>query len=360
VTKVLFVAPFGALGGSEMFLARVAQGLSESVEARALLLGPGPLEGRLADAGVPVDVEPMLGKGGLLRFPRAARAWARRLEGEGIEVIHANQAKAALFAIPLARRLGVPVLWMKHDHFFDGRLSRWLARRCDRVVVVSTAMAAQFTGDLSRRVSVVYPGVRIPGEAAQEPTGQVISMAGRLDPLKDFGAVIRATRLLRDRGFEAEVDLAGTVDRVRTEHAGELDALVAELGLGDHVRIAATDDMDAHYRRARVFVLPSPPKPGGLPSEGAPTVLMEAMAHGTAVAAARQPGTEEVMGDVGVLLDDLSPEGWADALEPFLADSAMAARVGQEGRERAVERFSMTHTVAQLEALYGQLGARAS
>jgi len=340
-----------------MFLVRVAEGLSEPYEGRALLLGPGPLEHMLAEAGMPVDVEPMLGKAGILRFPRAARAWARRLEGEGIDVIHANQAKAALFAIPLARRLGVPVLWMKHDHFFDGRLSRWLARRCDRVAVVSRAMAAQFTGALAERVSVVYPGVRMPPDAPPQRTGQVIAMAGRMDPLKDFGAVIRATRLLRDRGLDAELALAGTVDRVHPEHAAELDALVARLGLDEHVTIAATDDMGGHYRRARVFVLPSPPKPGGLPSEGAPTVLMEAMGHGTAVAAARQPGTEEVLGDVGVLVDDLSPEGWANALEPFLADPEMAERVGRQGRERAMERFSMAHTVAQLEDLYGRMAA---
>ena len=215
-----------------MFLVRVAQGLSEPYEGRALLLGPGPLEGMLAEAGMPVDVEPMLGKAGILRFPRAARAWARRLEGEGIDVVHANQAKAALFAVPLARRLGVPVLWMKHDHFFDGRLSRWLARRCDRVVVVSRAMAAQFTGALAERVSVIYPGVRMPPSAPSHPTGQVIAMAGRLDPLKDFGAVIRATRLLRDRGHDAELRLAGTVDRVHPEHAAELDGAGVGAGPG--------------------------------------------------------------------------------------------------------------------------------
>ena len=86
-------------------------------------------------------------------------------------------------------------------------------------------------------------------------------------------------------------------------------------------------------------------------------MLMEAMGHGAAVAAARQPGTEEVMGDVGVLVDDLSPEGWADALEPFLADPEMAQRVGRQGRERAMERFSMAHTVAQLQDLYGRMAA---
>ena len=76
------------------------------------------------------------------------------------------------------------------------------------------------------------------------------------------------------------------------------------------------------------------------------------------MAGARQPGVAEVMGDVGTLVDDLSPQGWADALEPYLADPEMAARVGAAGRVRAEERFGMERTVARLEELYAELAAR--
>ncbi len=356
--RILFVAPFGEHGGSEMFLVRVAEGLSEPFEGRALLLGHGPLEGMLADAGMPVDVEALPGKAGMLRFPRAGRAWARRLEGEGIDVVHANQAKAALFAIPLARRLGVPILWMKHDHFFDGRVSRWLARRCDRVAVVSRAMAAQFTGALADRVSVVYPGVRMPAEAPPHATGPVIAMAGRMDPLKDFGAVIRATALLRDRGHDAQLRLAGTVDRVHPGHAAELDALVTKLGLDDHVAIAATDDMGGHYRRARVFVLPSPPKAGRPAQRGCADGADGG--HGPRGGRGRRPPARDRGGAWATWAcwsTTCHPRGGPNALEPFLADPEMAQRVGRQGRERAMERFSMAHTVAQLQDLYGRMAA---
>jgi len=353
--RPLFVAPFGEYGGSEMVLLRVVEDLDESFAGRALLLGPGPLETMLAEAGLGVDVEPMLGKAGLVRFPAAAAAWARRLADERIDLIHANQAKAAIFATFLARRLGLPLLWMKHDHFFDGRVARAIGRRCDHVVCVSHVMAAQFMDEMPDRVSVVYPGVRMPPPPRPRTTEPLIATVGRLDPLKAFGSVIRAVRILRERGHDAKGRLAGPVDRVYPEHAAELHALVAELGLGDHVTIGFVEDIDEHYRSARVLVLSSPPKPGGLPSEGAPTVLMEAMAHGTAVAAARQPGTEEVMGEVGTLVDDLSPQGWANALEPYLADPELAARVGREGRLRAEQRFTMSRTVEQLEQLYERL-----
>ncbi len=358
MTNVLFIAPFGEYGGSEMVLLRVVEDLDDSFAGRALLLGAGELDEMLEAAGVHTDVEPMLGKQGLLRFPRAVSRWAERLAGERIDVIHANQAKAAIFGAGLARRLDVPLLWMKHDHIFDGRFARAIGRRCDQIVCVSEVMAAQFRPDMDERVTVVYPGVRLPPPPEPRETDQVIATVGRLDPAKGFDSIIRATAILRERGYDAKARLAGPIDRIYPEHAGELEALVAELGLSEHITIGFVDDLDEHYRTARVLVLPSPPKPGGLPSEGAPTVLMEAMAHATAVAGARQPGVAEVMGDVGTLVDDLSPDGWADALEPYLADPAMAARVGAAGRERAEERFGMDRTVARLEELYSGLAER--
>lgn len=356
--SVLFLAPFGEIGGSEMVLLRVMEDLDPEIRARAVLLGPGALEGMLTKAGIEVSVEPMPGKQGVLRIPSAAKRWSERLAGEGVHVIHANQAKAALFGIPLARRLNVPLLWMKHDHFSDGRAARQIAGRCDHVVCVSEAMARQFRGELANRVSVIYPGVRMPPPPSPRLTEPVIATVGRLDPLKGFDAIIRATRVLRDRGYDARARLAGPVDRVYPHHAEELHDIVRDLGLTEHVTIGFVDDLDAHYRDARVLVLSSPPKAGGLPSEGAPTVLMEAMSHATAVAAARQPGTEEVMGDVGTLVTDLSPEGWADALEPYLASPELAVETGRQGRHWAEERFSMSHTVSQLEGLYAQLAER--
>jgi glycosyltransferase involved in cell wall biosynthesis len=98
-------------------------------------------------------------------------------------------------------------------------------------------------------------------------------------------------------------------------------------GLNEHVTIGFVE-LDDHSRHARVVVTLSPPEEAKLPSEGVPTVLMEAMAQGAAVLAARQPGIEEVVGDVGTLVDDPSPEGWADASGPCFEDAALAAWVG--------------------------------
>lgn len=338
-----------------MVLARLLEQLDDRFEPRVLLLGDGGFAQTLRDAGVPVVVESLPGKRGLLGFPRAlGRAW-RRYRRQDVVVIHANGTKAALFAVPLARLLRVPVLWMKHDHFFDGFVSRRLGALCDRVVCVSEAMAAQFQPSVRARTTVAYPGVRLPPPVELKDTEPLIACVGRLDPLKGFDDLLRATRLLRERGVDARIRVAGPVDRIHPEHAAELERLVGELGLSEHAEVGWIDDLDDLYRRCRVQAMASRPPAPGKPSEGAPTVLMEAMAHSRPVVAPGEAGMVEVMGDAGTPVVDVTPEGLADALEPYLRDEALAAEVGRRGRARAERLFSVDRTVETLEGLYDDL-----
>jgi len=354
--RPLLVAPYGQHGGSEMVMLRMLDRFDERIQAQALLLGGGTFAEMLRERGIPVDVEDMPGKQGVLRFPGALLRARRHFRGAGISLIHANGTKAVLFAIPLSRLIGVPLLWMKHDHFWDGRVSRLLARFCARLVCVSEGMAAQFPPQVRARTVVAYPGVRIPDEPPDvRQTEPLIVCVGRLDPSKGFYDVIRATRILRDRGVDARLRVAGPVDRIHTGHAAELEQLVVDLELSDVAEVGWADDLDELYRRARVVAMASRPDVPGKPSEGAPTVLMEAMANRRPVVAPREGGMAEVMGPVGTLVDDLTPEGLADALEPYLRDVELAAAVGAEGRERATECFSMERTVQTLETVYAEM-----
>jgi glycosyltransferase involved in cell wall biosynthesis len=354
--RPLFIDPFGSLGGAELVTLRLAAGLDERFEPRALLLTPGPLADRLRNAGVPTGVEPLPGKQGLLRMPAVAHRQARALRDEGISFIHANQAKAAILGAMLAPRLGVPLLWMKHDHVFDGRPSLALASRCDRVVCVSAAMAAQFGPRLGERVRVAYPGVRMPADVAPLPERPTVVSVGRLDPAKGLVELLEAAALLVERGLDLHVTIAGGPDRVFPAHAAELPELASRLGLAERVRFPGwVDDLDELYAGAGVVALTSRVRPNGAPSEGAPTVMMEGMAHGRPVVAPREGGIAEVVGDAGVLVDDRTGRGFADALEPFLRDRALSEQVGRRGRERADRLFSSERTLETMTGIYVEL-----
>jgi glycosyltransferase involved in cell wall biosynthesis len=354
--KVLYVLPFAQPGGAESMVLRLLRSLAGSVEASAVLLDDGQFAQTLRGEGVAVDVVAMPGKQGVLRFPGAARAAARR-HGD-VDLIHANGTKGALFGILLARRLGVPLVWLKPDHFFDGRVARAIARRCDHVVCVSEAMAAQFGPALADRVSVAYPGVTLPERAAPIGDEPLIVCAGRLDPLKGFDDLIRAVAVLRDRGIEARLRICGPTDRMHAGYERELRDLIAGLGLEQRAEVLGwVEDYDELINAGRLLATASKPPAPGKPSEAAPTVLMDAMARGRPVVAQREAGTAEVVGDAGTLVDAPTPERLADALAPYLTDAALAAEVGQRGRGRVERLFDQRITAERFGAVYARVSA---
>jgi glycosyltransferase involved in cell wall biosynthesis len=336
------------MGGSENVLVNILSRLDERFAPRVLVMEDGPLADRVAAVGVPVAVEHLPGRAGVLRFPRTARRFRRRPD-----VIHANGGKAAVLALPVARRLRTPLVWMKHDHMYDGLPSRLLAAGCDHVICVSYAMARQFGGP-GPRVSVIYPGVSLRDLGDVARTEPLVVSVGRLDPFKGFDELLRAGALLRAQGTEVDVRIAGPRDRVHPENEDRLRALADELGFGAE-NVGWVDDLDALYARARVVALASRPRGDGAPGEGAPLVLMEAMAAGRPVVGTAQPGIAEVVGDAGALVQRPVARELAEAIRPFLADPQLAARLGERARARVAERMTLERTVADLSALYLRL-----
>jgi glycosyltransferase involved in cell wall biosynthesis len=354
--KVLYVLPFAQPGGAEGMVLRLLRSLSDSVEASAVLLDDGPFAQTLRDAGVDVDVVALPGKQGILRFPAAARAAAKR--HRDVDLIHANGTKGALFGVLLARRLRVPLVWLKPDHFFDGRVARAIARRCDRVVCVSEAMTAQFGPGLADRVSVAYPGVTPPEQTAPVGDAATVVCAGRLDPLKGFDDLIRAVGVLRDRGVDARIRICGPADRMHPGYEQGLRDLIAELGLERHAEVLGwVEDYDDFIASGRVLATASKPPAPGKPSEAAPTVLMDAMARARPVVAQREAGTAEVVGDAGTLVEAPNAERLADALEPYLTDAGLATATGLRGRERVERLFAQRITAERFAAVYAGVSA---
>jgi glycosyltransferase involved in cell wall biosynthesis len=350
--ELLFIAPYGGLGGSENVLVNVLERLDrERLHPRVLILEEGPLANRVEGLGIPVDVQHLPGKQGVLKFPKAARH-----PKHPVDVIHANGGKAAVYGLPVARRLNAPLVWMKHDHSYDGRLSHLLASRCAHVVCVSHAMARQF-GDIKERVSVVYPGVTLRDLKPVERTAPTIASVGRLDPFKGFDELLKAAAQLRAEGLPVEIRVAGPQDRVHTEIEAQLKQLAEDLGIGAQ-QVGWADDLDEVYENARVVALASKPKGNGAPGEGAPLVLMEAMGAGRPVVGTDQPGIAEVIDDCGSLVKPPDAAHLANALRPYLEDPALAARTGARGRARVEAHMTLDRTVADLSALYERLARK--
>jgi glycosyltransferase involved in cell wall biosynthesis len=137
--------------------------------------------------------------------------------------------------------------------------------------------------------------------------------------------------------------------------AGSLDAtraLAGDLGILPRIRFAGLrTDVPDFLRAADLFVHPSH-------QEGFSNAILEAMAAGLPVVACDVGGNPEAVvdGETGRLVPPRNPERLAAAMAELLGDEGKRRTMGEAGKRRAEERFSLGRMVAEVEAMYESLG----
>ena len=175
-----------------------------------------------------------------------------------------------------------------------------------------------------------------------------IGYAGGLLPEKGVDLLLRACAGLQD---DWRLDLAGS--------GGEEDALLrlaGELGVAGRVHLVgrmSSTEMPTFYRQLDALALPSRTTPAWKEQFG--RVLIEAMACAVPVIGSNSGEIPHVIGDAGLVF----PEGNVDALRAhlqlLLCDPALRTRLGQAGRARALERYTMARIAEETVALYRRL-----
>jgi glycosyltransferase involved in cell wall biosynthesis len=95
-------------------------------------------------------------------------------------------------------------------------------------------------------------------------------------------------------------------------------------------------------------------------NEGTPVALIEAQAAGLAVVSTRVGGTPTAVidGETGWLIEPNDVEGFVSRVAALLQDPDARARMGAEGRRRALERFALAGLVDRIDDLYRGLYER--
>jgi glycosyltransferase involved in cell wall biosynthesis len=91
--------------------------------------------------------------------------------------------------------------------------------------------------------------------------------------------------------------------------------------------------------------------------EGFGLVLLEAMAAGRPIVASRVATIPEVVvdGETGLLVPPGDPVALAEALAELAHDAGRARQLGEAGRQRLRQRFSIEKMVGDTELLYREL-----
>lgn len=295
----------------------------------ALGLGGGALRGR-AWAGAPLAV--------------ASLAWAMRaLDPCDVVVSHFVLPCGVLAGL---RRRGRPHLAVAHgtDGWLLARapatLQAMALRGVDVLWCTHAALRDRLTLPPALRTVVrpmgwsELPALRVPSDTLR------LLVLSRLVPLKRVHLAVDALRILRARGRDVTLTVAGD--------GPERASLAARAGEGVHL-LGAVDPSARGALFAHADVLLHTAGPVGGRTEGAPVAVLEAMGHGLAVVACDTGGLRDLTGDTAVLLaNDSSPEALADAVDRLTA--AARADMARRARERALP-WRWDATAAWVEGL---------
>ena len=218
--------------------------------------------------------------------------------------------------------------------------------KATRVVVTTPSMKSYVEkghGIDPKKVSVIpnYVDVELLSPSPDNANdGRTICFVGRLTKEKNVGALIEAISgtnlrllIIGDGPLRQELETKATRQSSDVQFVGP---------------VTYTEVPD-YLRQSTLFVLPSL-------WEGHPKALIEAMACGVPVIGANSPGIRELVAhkDTGYLCDT-SPQGIRDAITSVLGDQAIRNRLASNGREFAVESFSLDRVVDMELELYSSL-----
>jgi glycosyltransferase involved in cell wall biosynthesis len=270
--------------------------------------------------------------------------------------------------------VGVPiVIHTYHGHVFHGYFSpaktgffltveRWLARHTDRLLTVSASLRRELL-DLGigspERFTVIPLGLELDrflncedvrgqlrAELGVNPETLLVGIVARLVPIKRHTCFLEAAAAVARRYPQCQFLLVGDgEERVELEH------LCSRLALNGRVRFLGwRRDLERIYADVDLVVLTSA-------NEGSPVSVIEAMASGKPVVAARVGGVPDLVEDgvTGLLVPPENPAAVAEAIGALLADARRRQTFGQAGRKRVYPAFSAERLLDDMDRLYTEL-----
>ncbi len=209
--------------------------------------------------------------------------------------------------------------------------TRWAALRCPLLIAPSDSTRK----DLIELYHVAPERVRVVPLGGGEQAERVTAPAKTLAELGlDGPFVLQVGRIETRKNQSAALAAVERLNGVTLVVAGpESDAALSQrLRASPRCRVLGRVDqptLELLYRRARTVVVPSLYEGFGLP-------VLEAMARGQVVVAARASSLPEVGGDAAIYVDDPNdPAELAAALETAIGNRAVRARLVRAARKQA-------------------------
>lgn len=262
------------------------------------------------------------------------------------DIVHAHMTAAEVGAATALRASRVPLVATRHfarsrgSNPISALTGRVVARRLAGQIAISRYVADHADGSST----VIHPGVANSSSSPVDTTtSHVVLVAQRLEPEKrtDLAVTAFAEAQLVGQGWRLEIAGDGSLRR-------QTEELAARLGLTGHVRfLGHRSDIATLMRSSAILLAPCP-------VEGLGLTVLEAMAEGLPVVAARAGGHLETVGRArhAALFDPNDGAEAASLLGHLAADKSLRTAYGAELREIQEQEFTVTGQAQRTIAFY--------
>ena len=192
-------------------------------------------------------------------------------------------------------------------------------------------------------IRMIYNGIR-PVETFDNETRliPIITLVGRLEPIKGHRHMIEITRRLAEyfsENFEVRFVGSGSLESILKKNVAEYDVPIRFSGY--------VSNIGEIYETSDIVVNTSD-------SEALSYAALEAMMHKKPVVAFDIPGINEVIenGKTGFLVEYENYDQFAKYLLQLLKDSSLRRSMGELGRKRVIDKFTLREMIYEIEALY--------
>lgn len=366
----IFKLSFSA--GSETFVSEQARNLSRYSPFFIIGNLTGPFD--FPHASLCKDGRGRLRKD-IFFLTRSGSVFRRYPEIKTVKLLHAHFGMDGVYALELARDLGIPLVTTFHGYDITTNPSRFLRTRGivdkhyyfglkrlrnegDRFIAVSRFIEDRLLkeGFPRDRVFQLYIGVDterfIPG--MRKPEKRTILCVGRHAEKKGIDVLLKA--FARIQGKHKDIRLiqigAGPL-------TGELVTLAKQLGIDRSTVFLGAQPSGrvlAFMQSSEIFCLPSRTASSG-DSEALGIVFNEASSCGLPVVSTNHGGIPEVVidGETGFLVPEGDSHSLAEKLDLLLTDKGLREAMGRTGRQLVCDSFDIRKQTAKLESMYDEM-----
>lgn len=379
------------IGGAESSLLTILGKVKQAAHIPVVLCpSMGPLVERLKGLGVrtvPFDFQPFLrtqflaelrnnprGAMGLVsNFLKSQTYLFHQLIKEKPTLIHANSWVIGQYCADVINLLNIPSLCHVRDvpSLDCGNMKMTTEtiqpiKKFSRIIAISEFTRRRLIelGIDESKIATIYNGVdldvfdpsvsnrkKIRSEWQVSEDITVVTMLGQICNRKNQLGLLKAAQILKHSNKKFVVILVGPEFDERKPVTKELEIFIKEHELEDFVKILPfRSDVADIISASDIIVSASHDEPFG-------RTLIEGMAMKKPIVATRSGAHPEIIkdGTTGLLVEENCPEALSDAILNLSQNPETAIQMGEVGRQRAQEKFSVEAHLQNLNLVYKEI-----